>query len=464
MSQQISENFTIELAKACIVDKNIIEIVRPHLSYAFLTNEQEKHIFKYIFDYHAAHNTSPTVGLLSQNCNAREALSIIGKIREVNVYDKKDALIDEFQTFIKRARTVDLLKKSSDIYNKGEFDKAVDVLLEESTSLAEFSLRRKNYSRIYEGFEKRQFERQNRDYSTRKIPTGIPAHDHITRGGTDRGTGILGLAQTGKGKTTLIRSLNHHASMRGIPSIHFAGGDSTQEEIEVGYDSMWTGVETHLIKEGDISGADQKRIEAALKSLRAQAGEIIVHTFKQFHSASILDCRAVIMDVLKDFPNLGLVSFDLLESFDPGDGKKYSTNQDGVSARKKATSEKIINIATEFDIAVAAVTQASGIKKEQWNNPNFVIEQEHISNLKATLDPFAYAFSLNQTLDEKDQKIMRIHEMKTRHYDVPSWNLTYHVAQKVVVGKFIDVAETNRKFWNPETKQIIRNKPKPAKS
>lgn len=454
----------IELAKACIVDKNIIEIVRPHLSYAFLTNEQEKLIFKYIFDYHSAHNSSPTVGLLSQNVNSRDALNLIGKIREINVYDKKDALIGEFQKFIKRARTVDLLKKSSDLYNQGDFDKAVDVLAEEGTSINEFSLKRKAYSRIYEGFEKRMDERQNRDYSTRKIPTGIPAHDHFTRGGTDRGTGFLGIARSGAGKTTLIRSLIHHASMRGIPCIHFAGGDSTQSEIEDGYDAMWTGVETHMIREGDLSGADLNKIEKALKALRAQAGEIIVHTFKQFHSASILDCRAITIDVLKDYPDLGFVGFDLLESFDPGDGKKYSTNQDGISAKKKATSEKIVNCATEFDIAVGAVTQASDIKKEQWNNPNYTITRSEISNLKAAIDPFSYCVTLNQTEDEKDNGIMRIREEKTRHYGLQSWQSTYHIAQRLEVGRFIDIGETNRRFWNPETKQIIRHKPKPVKT
>lgn len=812
---QLNSEFIIELAKSCIVSKNILEIVKAHLQYSYLNSEPEKQIFKYIFDFHSANNKTPTVGLISQHVNSRDATSIIAKIAECNIYDKKDTILETFEEYIRRAKFIELHKGSEELFARGEYDKAYVEAKDGYKELHEFSLKRKQYSKIYEQFDKRQYERQNRDFSTTKIPTGLPAFDHLTHGGIDAGTGLLVVARSGSGKaqplyskiytpdgfttmgeikvgdsvlsekgetikvigvfpqgirdvyrihfsdgvyvdcdenhlwkvytandrkrvadskryastfidpdrhtilntkemigkerifmcrdrenvlnyklpickpinfnkkelpippytmgaligdghffetptistidkeilervgnelqikpihidkcsyrlsycklgsrlrklfgreihsydkfipcnylysslddrvnllrglmdtdgslsgegtcsifhtssfklaedvrelvnglggtghivnrgykkytyrgekriskrlaydvminlpneinpfflkrkairvvpktsyltprfidkieyvgkmqtqciavdnstslyltdhcivthnTTLLRSLGFHASFRGIPVLHLASGDSTKEEIENGYDAMWTGVQVHDIRRGDLSGADIKKIEKAKQAYLAQAGEIYVHVFEQFHNASILDCRNILIDLLKEAP-IGLVLFDLLEGFDPGDGKRYSTGQDGTSTRKKATSEKIINIATEFKIGVAAVTQASDIKKEFWNNPNWVITRNDISNLKATLDPFAYALTLNQTEDEYDNSVMRLHIEKKRHYRIESWQSTFSIAQDVAKGRFIDVAETNKKFWDVEKKQIIRNKP-----
>ncbi len=462
---QLSGDFTIELAKACIVDKNILEVVRPHLNYSFLSNQEEKQIFKYIFDYHAANKQSPTIGLIGQNVNSRDALGIIGKIREVNVHDNKGQILKSFEEYIRKARFVDLHLRTEELYNKGEVDKAISLLTEESKSINEFSLVQNLPSRVYEDFEKRQHERENRDYSTRKVPTGIPQHDYISHGGTDLGTGLLFIARSGVGKTTALRSCGHHASFRGFNVVHFASGDSTEEEIMDGYDAQWTNVLVHDIRKGDLSSADSVKLEKARQAYIGQAGEIYVHVFKQFHNASIADCRNIIIELNK-IKKIHVALFDLLEGFDPGDGKKYSTSQDGVSARKKATSEKIINIATEFDMAAIAVTQASDIPKELWDNPNFEITRSDISNLKATVDPFAYCITMNQTEDESDNDIMRLREEKTRHYQVHSWQKVYSIVQDRARGKFINVSETLRRFWDDAKKQmksIYRSPSKPNK-
>lgn len=456
---QLSPDFLIELAKACIVSPDILDVVKPHLNYSFLNNEQYKQIFKYIIDYHNANRKSPSIGLLSQNVNSRDCLEIIGKIREANVYNNKKEIIESLEVFLKRSKFVNLHKKTEELYNQGKHDQAMQVLADESKDINNFSLTTKLHSRIFANFDQRQWERQTRDFTTLKIPTGIPPLDYHTRGGIDKGTGLLAIARSGVGKTTFLRGLGGAAAFRGVNVLHIAGGDSTQQEIEDGYDAWWTGIDLHSIREGELGGMNGKKIEQARKAWLAQCGEIYVHVFKQFHSSSIADCRAILIELLKE-ADIGLVLFDLLESFEPGDGKRYGTNQDGISSRKKATSEKIINIATEFNIAVAAVTQASDIKKEQWNNPNFVITRNDIANLKATVDPFAYCITLNQTEDENDNEIMRIHEEKLRHYKSQSFNSTYPIAQRRDVGRFIDVAETKRKFWDDINKKIIRGTPK----
>lgn len=457
---RLSEDFLVELCKACVVSKDILEITKPHLNYSYLPSEGYKIVFKYLFDYHTAYNKSPTIGLIAQNVLDPKCTDIIGKVRQVDVYDTKDQIVETLEQFIKRGRFVSLHKETGELYNTNKHDQAMKLLEKESKAINEFSLKSQLCSRVFADFDKRQLLRQDRDELVlSKIPTGIPAFDYHTRGGIDKGTGILGIARSGVGKTTWLRSLGANAAFRGINVLHIAAGDSTQGEIEDGYDAWWTGIDLHGIKEGKIGGGDLKQIEKARQAWLSQAGEIYIHVFKQFHNASIADCRNILIELLKTV-DIGLVLFDYLELFDPGDGKRYGTNQEGNSARKKATAEKIINIATEFNVGVGAVTQASDIQKEDWNNPSFVITRNHISNLKATVDPFAYCITLNQTQDENDLEIMRIHEEKMRHYKTFSWSSTYHIAQKRDVGRFIDLPNTIGRFWDPMKKEIIRHTPK----
>lgn len=455
---ELSSEFLVELAKSCIVYPEILNVVKPHFNYSFISNKSGpyKEIFKYMFDYHGAHNKPPSVGLLSQNVTVKEALPIISRIRDTNVFDVKDQIIETYEGFIRNGRFRLLHKKTEELFNQGEHDKATEMMAKEAQEILQFSLKRQMHSKIIAGFEERQKKRLDKEHVVSiKIPTGMPAFDYHTRGGIDRGTGILGVARSGVGKTTFLRSLGGNAAFRGINVLHFAAGDSTQEEVEDGYDSWWTGMNLNDLKEGKFTGADMGKIEKARKAWAGSAGEIYVKVFKQFNTASIADCRNVLIEVLKEC-DIGLVLFDYLEKFDPGDRKRYGTNDEGNRARKLAIAEKIINIATEFNVGVATVTQAADIDKEKWNNPNWVITRSQISNLRATVDPFAYCITLNQTEDENDQEIMRIHEEKIRHYKMFSWSSTYHIAQKRDVGRFIDLQETNKRFWDSENKKIIK--------
>lgn len=455
---KLSSDFLIELAKACVVNKEILDVVKQHLNYSYIAGEPYKIVFKYLFDYHDAHNTSPSIGILTQSITDPKCLEIIGRIRRADVYDNKEELVKTLQDFIKRGRFVKLHEDAAKMYSDGKHDEAMHLLAEESKLINEFSLGAKLHSRIFADFDKRQKLRQEQDHTVSKVATGTPQLDYHTRGGVDLGTGILGIAKSGGGKTTFLRSLGANCAFRGGNVIHFAAGDSTQVEVENGYDAWWTGVDLHEIKEGKLTGSDVSKINKAREAWLSQCGEIYVHVFNQFHSATIGDCRGILMELLKSV-DIKLVLFDYLELFEPGDGKRYGTNQEGVSSRKKATAEKIINIATEFNVAVGTVTQASDIPKELWNDPNFVITRNNISNLKATIDPFAYCITLNQTEDENDNNVMRIHEEKLRHYPIHSFSSTYHVAQRRDIGKFIDYAGTVNRFWDPVDKKIIRYTP-----
>jgi hypothetical protein len=454
--QQISPNLLLELIKSSLLSSDFISIIKPHLDYSFIPNEEYKEIFKYIFDYHGANQKSPTLGTLSQNLPEKDSyLNVLAEIREVNIHDRKDEILKEFETFIRKSRFIKLHQDVKEIYNKGEADKAMLLLADESVAINSFSLVNKKHSRVFSDFSKRQVERKQKDFSQIKMATGVPAFDHHTHGGVDIGTSLLAIARKGVGKSTFLRWLGYNFAFRGHTGIHFQG-EGPRVDVENAYDSMWTGVGVHDIKKGELGQKDFNKIEQARQQFLANAGEIIVVAYEQFDNANMAECRQIIIDLMKEF-DIKWALFDYLEKFNPGDGRRYGTTAESDRIKKLATAEKIVNVATELKIFTGTATQANDIEKKDWDNPNFVITRNNISNLRATIDPFAYCVTLNQTLDENDKDIIRVHEEALRHYRLSSFESTYHIAQRRDLGRFIDIARTNQTFWDPVNKKVIKN-------
>lgn len=454
--QQLNNNLLIELIKSCLFSADTTALVKQHLDYAFIASEEYKTIFKYIFDYHGANQKSPTLGIVSQNVPEKDSyLNILGQIREVNIHDRKDEIIKEFQEFIRKNRFIKLHQDVKEIFNRGEHDKAVSLMAKESDLINSFSLANQMHTRVFADFDKRQRERKQKDHTSLKMATGIPAFDHHTYGGVETGTSMLLVARAKIGKSTMLRWLGYNFAFRGYSGIHVQA-EGPKTDVENAYDSMWTGVDINDIKRGELTGKDLEKLEAAKKAYLANCGEIFIVAYEQFDNATIAEVRQIIIDLMKTY-DIKWALFDYLEKFNPGDGRRYGTTDDGNRSRKLAVAEKIVNIATEFKIFTATATQANDIEKKDWDNPNFVITRNNISNLRATIDPFAYCLTLNQTQDENDKDIIRLHEEALRHYKIKSWEATYPIAQRRDLGRFIDIARTNQLFWDPIDKKVIKN-------
>lgn len=450
---QLSEDFLIELAKGCLIDPNFLDVVSPHLKYSFLPSEPYKLVFKYLKEYYDAYRKAPTLGLLTEAVRDKNTLPILGKIREANVYDNREQLVVTFEQFIKAGRFIELHERSAELYNQNQRDEAIKLLAAESQDIHAFSLKTDMLPRVFGDFDARQLQRQNKErLALRKNPIGIPQFDYHSRGGIENGTALLAIARSAGGKTSLLRSIGANWAFRGKNVLHVASGDSTLDEINAGYDAWWTGITINNLREGNMETVDQRKLERAKEQWLSQCGEIYIKVYNQFHSASIDNVRTELIHLLKTV-EIGGILFDYADKFKPGDGRRYNASDDGLRLEKMATAEKIVNIATEFDIPVATVTQASNIDREKWNNNQWVMGRENISNLKAMIDPFAYCFTLNQTEDENDQEIMRIHEEKMRHYKIFSHSSTYYIAQDRDRGRFIDVAKTKELYWDEELRR-----------
>lgn len=456
MDHKLSPNFLIELIKTCVLSQSMCEIVKPHLDYAFIENEEYKIIFKYIFDYHDTTSKVPTLGTISQNLpHSQQLVDVLAQIKEVNVHDKKDEILASFEQFIRKKRFVKLHRDVKELYDKGEHDKAMRELEKESSEINNFSLASKVHTRIFADYSIREQERKHREQYKKKTPIGIPPFDHHTFGGVENGSSFLAIARKGVGKSTLLRSIGWNLAFRGKTGVHFQA-EGPKKDVTDGYDAMWTGIDINDIRKGELSGRDIEKIERARQAFLAQCGEIIVVAYEQFNQASMSECRQTIIDLLKQY-EIEWAVFDYLEKFKPGDGKRYGTTGDSERLQKLAVAEKVVNIATEFNIFTATATQANDIEFKDWNNPAFVITRNNLSTARQAIDPFAYCVTLNQTMDENDRDIIRIHEEALRHHKIKSYESTYHIAQDRDLGRFIDVAKTNQLFWDPVNKKVIKN-------
>lgn len=151
---------------------------------------------------------------------------------------------------------------------------------------------------------------------------------------------------------------------------------------------------------------------------------------------------------------MGLLLFDYLEKFNPGDKINYGGSNAEVMSRKLAIAEGITNMAVEFSLAAATTTQASDIKPEFWNNETFVIRRNHIANLKATIDAFSYCLTFNQTIEEEEDSTMRIHEEKARSYWISVNDRTYKIKGGYDKHMFVDIEGTKAEYWDEVQKKI----------
>lgn len=450
---ELTQDLIFEIARCCTLGNDFLETVRHDLKYSFFKKEPFKKLFKAIFDYYDNRASHPTIGILAQEFSGDEEMSaLLDKVRSADVVDKKKDILIGFEEFVRRSMYYQVLVESQELFNSGKRDKAISYLAAEAPKIEQFSLQRKMHSEIFSGFDQRQKRRKERDYSSTKIPTGIPPFDHHTLGGIDLGSSLLIIARSGVGKSTALRWIGFNAALRGFNVVHFQA-EGTREEVEDYYDSIWTGIQYHDLKKGDLDNAKLKIIEKARDQYVSQCGKIFVVAYEQFDTASILDCRSEIKLLLKEH-DIHLGIFDYIDEFEPGDGKKYSTSQDGIKARKKAVAKKIVNIANEFKMGTVAATQSNDVPYKEWNKPDFYLTRNNISNDKETVQPFSYTVTLNQTEDEADENVIKIWEDKLRHHKIPRKDRLYKLFQAPKVGRFVDLKMTHITFWDPVNKRF----------
>lgn len=449
---KLTNNFLNELFKSCISSKYFMETICEHLKYEYLPNESYKKILKRMIQVFSLEKTLPTIGSLSQHfSNDEDIATILIGINNANIIDKKDSLLKEFEEYIKKSRFVTLYNKIGLIYNKGEHHKAIAALSKESQHIGDFSLIGKEYESIFEGYNDRQISRIKRkeDFRLNKIPFGIHELDHYTRGGMQYGTSVLLCARSGRGKSTMMRWIGLNAANMGLHVVHFQF-EGTETEAADLYDSAWTGTESHLMEQGMIEDDRRDSIKKALNNVIRGGGEIRIVKYTSFDSFTIADGRNIVYDIEKAHGKVNLVIFDYLDLIQPGNGSNFS--EDKERFRRLHVMNKITDIAKEMNCVCVTATQANNVRPEQYNNPNWKMTRDNISEAKMVLSPVSYFVTINQTDDEKENQIIRLFCDKFRK---EKDGQTIYLYQNLKIGRFYDAKKTCRIFWDNNNNEKI---------
>jgi len=447
--KQLTDNFINELFKLSLRNKQVFEIARQHIKYNYLPSEPYKEIWQSMIEYYDLTEKLMTIGLLSQKFSHKpKVIDVINNINKAQTPDADD-IVSQLETFIKNKMFIDAYDQLYEKFNKDDKQAAFELMGSVAEQLKNFQIFQKvGEHRVFADFNKRQDDRvttlkQKAEFlMKRKVPTGIYPLDRKLHGGIDKGDTMLILADSGVGKSKMLKHIGLSAARRGYRVVHIQAEGTLSEATEA-YDAAIAGVTIHDIETGNLTKQQRQQIDDALHILTSQGGEIHIKAFEQFDSGNMRDVHAFCQQIQDKYGEIDLIVLDYLDEVEPGDGR-YFKNQDGLRLQKRASAKKFKNICVEFDSAGATATQANDIKDADKENPEFVLKRGNTSENKKLLQPFSYMVTLNRTSDEEQNNIMRLYIDKIRKYAAS--NRLIHIVTNFEHERFYNHKKTMQKF------------------
>ena len=418
MSRELNKNFLNELFKACLKNPKILELTGTYLKYQYLPGEEYKEIWQAIENYYEINKSCISIGILSQKFQLNEKIQkILVLIQQADLISQ-DEVVEQLKEFIRVNIFIDSYDKIGDLFEKGNKEEAIEYLSTAYTELENFSIRKAlGHIEVFSSITDRILKRKE-DYADKlnvkvqkKIPTGITPLDSQIGGGIDRGDTLCFMAGSGVGKSKALKWVGISASRRGFKVLHIQLEGSEEEALEC-YDAGITGKTISDIENSLFSESEIKQIKEGVDYISTLGGRLHLKAYSQFNSATMKEIR----DLVEEIGDLDMILIDYLELAEPGNGKKYKTDNEGERARRTALGNEFKNICVEFDIAGCTATQSATVDDKERNDPDFVTTRYHISEFKGLIKPFSYFITLNQTDDEYERGIIRLYGDKTRKY------------------------------------------------
>lgn len=432
MIDEIPEDFLLDIYKCCIENRNVFEVVRQHLQPNFIADVNYKKIWKEINNQYKLSNNGKKITIGGLKLSLRNDVSlrdILSDVIDIQI-DDYQVVLNNFETFIKEKKFVELFQETGLLYNRGKVEESYELFRKGSEDFNNFSIKNSYYEKIYEDYDKRTMERTTNSDHREKIPSGFDELDLYTYGGFEKGDAVLWVGDSGVGKSQLMIQLAINASRRGFKVAHFQA-EGTRKQCLDRYDAAWTGTLYNDMKSGIL---DQDKYKRCMKVIEKMGrGEIYTECFEKFGSKSILDVRSSIIEMNKLYGQIDMVVLDYLELVDPGDGMKY--NPESEKARQQKVSRSIKDIAVELNVLFHTPTQASSVDTKDLNDADFVLTRYNLSADKGKLQPFDGLISINQTRDEQRVGMARLFNDKLREHKSGQ---TMQIVQNLSRSRFYD--------------------------
>lgn len=247
------------LAYLLVEDERFAETVGPHVSPKFFDHEVCQWLLATAAEHKRRYGVPPTWGALEESARKldprtrptfelglQQIRSTPGNAAE---WVRRDAV-----EWVRRNVFVRAFRSVKDIYNGGNFDRAVEVLLREMDAFNEIVAAPAAIDEtwLFDDLQKRQAQRFQRQAVSTITPTGIPQLDDILGGGLDYGQLGLIMAYSGVGKTTTLTNLGRVAvrsTMRNVAHFFFEG---SMAQITNRYDASFSTELYTAVKRGEF--------------------------------------------------------------------------------------------------------------------------------------------------------------------------------------------------------------------
>lgn len=449
MTETLTPRFLEELLRLCFFKKEIIEKIREHLKFQYLPSQELKIIYKNITDHYSLTGTLPTFGIIyEQHKGEDKVLAELTRIKETDICDP-EPLMRQLEAYIKDVRFQLLWQEVIDIHQKGDSEKAMQLMSKNSQDIVDFSIFRDNgnFLRVFKDFSKISIDKQIRQEEQQpgeKIPFGILPCDIISQGGMDRKETTIWIMRSGVGKSTVLKWHGMHACQLGYKVLHIQLEGSSEEAYDK-YTQLWSAQEYSAVKTGSIDSDGYQRLLRIAQEMVASGRDVCIKSFEQFDEASMVNVRDTVIEYIKEHgcppDELILDSIDLCH---PGDGLKYGVDTQSIKMKLQNSSRKFKNICNEFDIRGITATQTSDVKADIWNDPERYITRSDSMGDKNIANSYSYVFTGNQTIDEEKNKTMRIYFDKVRYYN--TFSRIYPIATNYHLGRFFEAQRTKKLF------------------
>lgn len=445
INDRLASNFIVELLAYAINSRTTFEVVKAYLKFAYLQKEDEKKLVQWLFRNYDKTGRIATMGQMQQQfVKADGVLELLADISDVEVEDTEAAnnsILETFQEYLKQMMFLESNDKIVETWNRGDKDAAYKLFIEQAEKLNSFSIMDAKFERVFGDFNLRMAQRKSEDYSYRfKIPTMIDEVDEALGGeggrlgGPETGEYVLWLGASGAGKSQCLIHMGISAARQGYKVVHFQL-EGTKEQCLNRYDAAWTGTLYRDMKVGDVSKKKLDVLERIVRKMKKS--DIYVDACEEWGGKTLVDVRKACKDIQKKIGKIDVIIIDYLELLEVGDGIRYTPGEERFRQEKLSRGMKAL--AMEFNAVVHTATQSNDVEMDEKNDPSFVLSRSNLSENKGKLRPTDLFITINTTIEESRNQIMRLFIDKAREN---AGNQVIRIANSFKNSRFYDRQRT----------------------
>lgn len=397
--------FQKTLLRLLCEDDGLAHALKPHLQAAYFENEVLAWAYAACQRHMEQYGVMPSVHVLIEKTRGMDVkirplyTAVMEEVRVASLRDEvwvRDHVLD----FVKRNIFARAFHESRELFNSGKVTESYDLMQGRMEELFRTTWESLDESLFFEELARREMRRRREDPSEDSVPTGFPWLDHILQGGLSLGELGIWIAYPKIGKTTILANHGRYATRNAfLPVAHFVF-EGSRKQVENRYDAAFMDEAYNKVKRGDC---DFQKYEAARKEYELLRGRLIIRGFTERWDYNVAD----IDEALKHFrrayafvPKLVIVDYgDLL-----GGREKHYRNE---YEKQRAAFRDLKSLANK-GYAVWTASQAQRPEKDAETKPH-LLKARQISEAFEKVRVADFLGSLNQTLDEKRDEVMRLY-------------------------------------------------------